>query len=157
MVFAMPFLLWAAVDAYYPAKLWRRVPALVFLSALLQYVYLYRININEGFDAQDFDRVRDRIGISAGALQIPDARLHICGDYSLWFSHPQNYSTCFTTDPGSVVWNANLVLCLDEPLQGSGLSSPDWLSCSKIEKIIPIRELSSMTIRGHVLHFYGRG
>ncbi len=58
----------------------------------------------------------------------------MCGDYSLWFAHPQYYSACFDTRQGSERFAANLYFCFNEPLMKGGLSSKDWVSCSEFEQ-----------------------
>lgn len=156
VIYVMPFLLWATLEAYDHAKRWQWVPALVFVGILMQYAYLYRVNLHEGFDSQDIARVRERIAESADLLQIPNEQMHVCGDYSLWFAHPQYYSACFDTRQGSERFAANLYFCFNEPLMKGGLSSKDWVSCSEFEQAVPLRELSSMDVRGHHLYFYGR-
>jgi hypothetical protein len=156
MVFAMPFFLWPTLDAYYHARNWRWIPAFVFLGILIQYGYLFHRNLHEGFDGRDFASVQGRIAESANMLQIPDEQVRICGDSSLWFAHPQNYSSCLLAGQGGAIWRANVFLCLDGPLEENGLSSLTWLSCSRLKQQSPLRELSSMEVRGHLLHFYGR-
>ncbi len=154
--FLMPFLLWAALEGYDHSPHLRWVPALVFVSILFQYAYLYKVNRQEGFRGQDFAAVRESISESERTLQIPDSQAHICGDYSLWFAHPDNFSTCSPHAQQTEIAAANLFLCFDEPLQQNGLNSPEWLSCSKVNEVVPLRELSSLTIRGHLLHVYGK-
>jgi len=154
--YAMPFLLWPALEAYDHAKRWRWVPALVFVGILMQYGYLYKVNRHEGFDSRDFTRVREPVADSANALQIPAEQVRICGDYSLWFVHPQNYSACSATKQDSALLGENLYLCFDEPLMKNGLSSTEWVSCSELERVMPLHELSSVDVHGHLLHFYRR-
>jgi hypothetical protein len=156
VVFAIPFFLWAALAAYDRARRLQWVPAIVFVGLLAQYAYLYKVNRNEGFRTEDFAKVRQDISDAAAALKISDSQLHVCGDYSLWFAHPQNYSTCLSEAPDAALWKANLFLCFDGPLQENGLSSADWLDCSRLRSVLPLRELSSVWVRGHLAHIYGR-
>ncbi|MDR3736249.1 MAG: hypothetical protein P4L10_12015 [Acidobacteriaceae bacterium] len=155
-VYAMPFFLWVALQAYDLSRKWIWVPALVFSGILLQYAYLYKINRHEGFGPQEFAAVGQRITESERALGIQDAQLNLCGDYSLWFAHPQNYSTCSIPVQQSKLSNADLFLCFDAPLEAHGLSEPEYLSCSKINTVVPLREISSLEVRGHLLHIEAR-
>jgi len=156
MVFGMPFFLLTALQGYGQAPHWRWVPALVFAGIILQYGYLYRTNIHEGFSAQDFAAVRQRIADSESILHIQDQDAHICGDYSLWFAHPRNYSTCMISWQPVKLAEGNLFLCFDGPSQGNGLLPPETPYCSDRREEAPLHEISSMVIRGHVLHFYAR-
>jgi hypothetical protein len=149
-LFAMPFLLWVALEGYDGAPRWRWVPALAFLLTLAQYGYLYHANRHEGFRAQDFAGVRERISASEIELGVPDSQTNICGDYSLWFAHPQDYHVCSTSRMDAME-AANLYLCFDAPLETGGLSAPTP-TCSELEAVIPLREMSSLKVRGHLLH-----
>jgi hypothetical protein len=155
-VFAMPFLLWPALEAYDHAKRWQWVPVLVFLGILMQYGYLYGRNLHEGFDEHDFASIGGRIAESANVLHIAGDRLRICGDASLWFAHRQDYSSCLSTKPDAAMWRANLFVCLDSPLEENDFSSRVWLSCSSLKRFFPLRQLSSMEVRGHLIRIYGR-
>jgi hypothetical protein len=155
-LYAMPFLLWVMLEAYERAPKWRWVPALVFIGILLQYAYLYRINLHEGFEQEDYAVVRERISESESALGIADSQLKLCGDYSLWFAHPEKYQTCPILWQEDSLRNANLFLCFDGPLEPGGLSATTSMSCSEINEVVPLREMSSLTIRGHLLHVDGR-
>lgn len=156
VLYAIPFFLWVALEGYDLSQKWRWIPVLVFIGILSQYAYLYKINRQEGFRPQEFAAVRQRITESELALGVPDSQLQICGDYSLWFAHPQNYSTCQIRWQKERLYTSNLFLCFDGPLQPNGLSAPNWLSCSKINSVVPLREISTMNLRGHLLHIETR-
>ncbi len=153
-LFAMPFLLWVALEGYDRAPRGRWVPALVFLLTLAEYGYLYHANLHEGFEARDFAGVRQRISESENELRISDNQTNICGDYALWFAHPHEYHACSASRMDTLK-AANLYLCFDAPLETSGLSAPTP-SCSEMEAALPLEEMSSLVVRGHRLHVLRR-
>jgi hypothetical protein len=151
-IFAIPFLLWLALEGYERAPGWCWVPALVFAGILFQYAYLAHVNLHEGFDAQDFAQVSRQIDLSAAILGIPPGEVHLCGDYSLWFAHPQGYKTCENTTPEKL-HASNLFLCFDGPLQSGNLGVADIETCPYFSQQLRLREISQLNLRGHILHF----
>ncbi len=150
-VMATPFLLWLALEGYERAPRWQWVPYVVFAGIMLQYLYLFHRNEQEGFDRKDIAAVRRQIASSQTLLGLADSQLHLCGDYSVWFAHPEHYSACTSNQPAAIN-AANLFLCFDGPLMPEGLSAVSP-SCAETAAIRPLREISSITVRRHRLHF----
>jgi len=155
-IYAMPFFLWVALEGYDLARKWLWVPGLVLLGILAQYGYLYKVNLHEGFRRQEFAAVQQGITESEATLGIADSQVRLCGDYSLWFAHPQNYKTCQVRWEEKELRSADIYLCFDGPLQPNGLSATEWLSCADTNEMVPLRELSSINLRGHLLHIETR-
>jgi hypothetical protein len=149
-VFAAPFLLWPALEGYGRAPRWRCVPALVCAGILLQYGYLFHLNRHEGFDRQEIAVVQQQIASAETQLAVGDSQLRICGDYSLWFAHPEHYSACDPERPAAIR-SADLFLCFDGHLMPDNLSGTAP-SCAEVGTVRRLREISSVVLRGHRLH-----
>lgn len=155
MVFGMPFMLWPALEGYDRTKPVRLVPATMLLIVMVQYSYLYRANLHEGFDTRDLEQVQQMINLVASDRAIRADLVHITGDHSLWYAHPVNYRGTFTGNASSLT-DANIYLCFDRPLMPGGLSAYDSMYCAEMERDIPLREVSSLTLHSHLVHFLVR-
>ncbi len=64
----------------------------------------------------------------------------------------RNYSTCSLPVAGNKAARVNLFLCFDGPLQGNDLAASDVQLCAMVKSKVLLRETSSGSIRGHLLH-----
>jgi hypothetical protein len=155
MVFGMPFMLWPAIEGYSRTKAVRWTPAILSLIVMAQYGYLYRANLHEGFDAHDLQQVQQTIDRVASEQAIAADQVQIAGDHSLWYGHPANYRAPLETD-ARLLPGANIFLCFDHPLMPGGLSAFDSMYCPEMKRDTPLREVSSLTLHGHLVHFLVR-
>jgi hypothetical protein len=150
MVLAMPFLLWPSMEGYVSAPSLRFIPVAFVLCSLASYAYLFRINRHEGFGPSEFRAIRAQITEQAAQRHLDPNSMHIAGDYSLWFAHPQDFRAL---GGRASLLGADLYFCFDRPLQPGGLSALSMF-CPEAQQLQPMKQVSTLTVRGHLLRVF---
>jgi hypothetical protein len=89
--------------------------------------------------------VQAAISRAESDLGLDDSKVHIVGDYSIWFAHPRNFSADLEEDRGDIY------LCFTSQLQAGGLSFQNY-DCDRLRKRVADRDIARASVLGHELH-----
>lgn len=152
MVFWYPAALVVALWSFsrYTRFAWA-LPLVMASLMLPQYAALVWINRGEGYRPADLQLVRQAIARSEIQADLDQKRTRIMGDYSLWFAHPEGYRALARTTMTSLD-EEDLFLCFDQPLRPPAMVDPIVRYCSDVRQRTNVRDLTSLSVRGHLLH-----
>ena len=155
MIFSYPLLIGMTLEAFAA----ERRPWLLAVCGLglflPQQMYLVLINWNRGYSSADMARITKAIDGAARTQGISDDTLRVYGDYRLWFAHPHFYRSAAESTAVDAA-NADLYLCYDTPPEPPSMEPKTLFYCPQLKRMLPLRQIDSLTIRNNRVFLYSR-
>jgi hypothetical protein len=155
MIFLYPFLVATAAQVLQIYGGFRVATLLVALYLLPQYALLAFLNRGHGYRNSDIALVSSAISKTAKTLGLNEDNVRVYGDYTLWFAHPKNYRAASTSTIPEIQ-QADIYLCYPHPIESHGFIAKEMLHCADIEKLVSLRSVQTLTIRGNILDIYAK-